>query len=162
MMFYQFFLSPVGWLRISASVNSLRQISFLEADPDADANPNEITAYVVKQLQAYFRREPTEDIYRLVRKGSQFQRKVWEQALKIPAGKTMSYQQMALSLGDIQQTRAVARALATNPILVLIPCHRILGKDGKLRGYAGSPSRKQWLLQFEAREIEQLTLFPIR
>lgn len=161
-MFFQFFLSPVGWLRISASANSLRQISFLEADPDTEANPNEITAYVVKQLQAYFKREPAEDIYRLVRKGSQFQRKVWELTLQIPAGKTMTYQQMALSLGDIRQTRAVARALATNPILVLIPCHRILGKDGKLRGYAGSPSRKQWLLQFEAREIEQLTLFPIR
>lgn len=132
----------------------------MEDEPDAAAKPNEVTQWVVGQLQVFFSRDEPEDIFHLLKKGSRFQREVWELTCKIPAGKTISYQQLAIKLGDIRKTRAVARALATNPILLLIPCHRVTGKDGKLRGYAGSPSRKQWLLQFEAREIEQLTLFP--
>ena len=160
MMFHQYFLSPIGWLRISASSESLRQVQFLEDEPEDSPHPNNITKLVTEQLQSYFRHGKTEDIFPLLKKGSQFQRRVWEMACRIPAGKTISYQQLAINLGNIRQTRAVARALATNPILVLIPCHRVTGKDGKLRGYAGSPSRKQWLLQFEAKEIEQLTLFP--
>lgn len=160
-MFHQHFLSPIGWLSVAASEHTLRQIQFLEDGPRPASRPNEVTQFAVSQLRAYFQQEKTEDIFPLLRKGSQFQRSVWDMACRIPAGKTMSYQEMAIQLGDILKTRAVARALATNPILVLIPCHRVTGKDGSLRGYAGSLSRKQWLLQFEAREIEQLTLFPL-
>lgn len=159
-MYYQFFQSPVGWMRVSASSHTLQQVQFIEDKPDVPAHPNEVTQWVVGQLQAFFRREEPQDILHLLKKGSIFQREVWQLTCDIPAGKTISYQQLAIKLGDIRKTRAVARALATNPILLLIPCHRVTGKDGKLRGYAGSPSRKQWLLQFEAREIEQLTLFP--
>jgi methylated-DNA-[protein]-cysteine S-methyltransferase len=160
-MFHQLYQSPIGWLKISASEHTLRQILFLEDPPDTSNQANELTRHVARQLDAFFQREATEDILHLVKKGSQFQRQVWELTCRIPAGKTVSYQQLALEMGDIRQTRAVARALATNPILILIPCHRVTGKDGKLRGYAGSLSRKQWLLQFEARQLEQLSLFPI-
>lgn len=160
-MFHQYFLSPIGWIRISASEHTLRQITFVDGEPPQDGSPNEVSQFVSRQLQAYFHHEETEDIFHLVRKGSEFQRRVWKLTQQIPLGKTLSYQQLAIQLGDIRQTRAVARALATNPFLVLIPCHRVTGKDGKLRGYAGSPSRKQWLLQFENRSIEQLTLFPV-
>ena len=158
-MYYQFFQSPVGWMRISASAHTLQQVQFIEDESSTSANPNEVTQLIVKQLQAFFRREEPLDILHLLKKGSRFQRAVWQVTCDIPAGKTISYQQLAIKMGDIRKTRAVARALATNPILLLIPCHRVTGKDGKLRGYAGSPSRKQWLLQFEAREIKQLTLF---
>ncbi len=160
-MFHQLYQSPIGWLKISASEHTLRQILFLEDPPDTSNQANELTRHVARQLDAFFQREATEDILHLVKKGSQFQRQVWELTCRIPAGKTVSYQQLALEMGDIRQTRAVARALATNPILILIPCHRVTGKDGKLRGYAGSLSRKQWLLQFEARQLERLSLFPI-
>ena len=161
MMFHQYYLSPIGWLRVAASAHTLRQVQFQEDEPQDTALPNEITDFIVRQLRAYFQRGKMEDIFPLLKKGSSFQRKVWQLTSKIPAGKTVSYQQLALQVGDVRQTRAVARALATNPILILIPCHRVTGKDGKLRGYAGSTSRKQWLLQFEAEQIEQLTLFPV-
>lgn len=160
-MYHQYYQSPIGWLRVSASDHSLRQIMFTEDDPSPDAQPNEITRFVVKQLRAYFNHQQGEDVYHLVKKGSQFQRRVWEMTREIPAGQTLSYQQLAIQLGDIRQTRAVARALAANPILLLVPCHRVTGKDGKLRGYAGSITRKRWLLQFETKSIEQLSLFPI-
>lgn len=160
-MFYQFYQSPIGWLRIAASEHTLRQIIFQEDPPEISNQPNDITRLVAKQLDAFFQRETPRNILPLVKKGSQFQRQVWELTSRIPAGKTISYQQLAIQMGDIRQTRAVARALATNPILILIPFHRVTGKDGKLRGYAGSLSRKQWLLQFETRQIEQLMLFPI-
>lgn len=160
-MYHQFFQSPIGWMRISASSTTLRQIQFLEDVPDISASPNDITRTALKQLIAFFRHGEPEDILPMMKKGSAFQRRVWAETCKIPSGKTISYQQLAIQLGDIRQTRAVARALATNPTLILIPCHRVTGKDGKLRGYAGSTSRKQWLLQFEARQIDQLTLFPV-
>jgi len=159
-MFHQYFQSPIGWLRVSASKSSLRYIQFTEEAPETPAVPNEVTQYVIDQLQAYFRHEKPESILPLVKKGSRFQRRVWEYVLQIPAGKTQTYQQVAAALGDIHLTRAVARALATNPVLLLIPCHRVVGKDGRLRGYAGSASRKQWLLQFEAGQVAPLTLFP--
>lgn len=143
---------------VSATESSLQQIMFMEEEKDT-AEPNDITRFVVDQLQAYFAHEAHKDIFPLLRKGSAFQRRVWERIRSIPPGSTMTYQELALALGDIKQTRAVARALATNPCLVLLPCHRVMGKDGRLRGYAGSPSRKQWLLQFEAGEVEQLSLF---
>jgi methylated-DNA-[protein]-cysteine S-methyltransferase len=154
----QYFHSPIGILLVEASEKSLQCISFVE-DENEPGSPNDITRFVVAQLEAYFSHLAYQDIFKFINKGSSFQRSVWQEACRIPVGKTMTYQQIALNLGDIKQTRAVARALATNPFLVLIPCHRVLGKDGKLRGYAGSASRKQWLLGFESGEVEQLSLF---
>ena len=160
-MHFQYYQSPIGEVLVSASDHSLRQIAFVEDEAHPKANPNEVTQYVVRQLSAYFKHQEPDKIIHLVKKGSQFQRRVWEMVSHIPAGKTTSYQQIAIELGGINQTRAVARALATNPILLLIPCHRVTGKDGQLRGYAGSMSRKHWLLLFETKQVEQLTLFPV-
>ncbi|MFM8272116.1 MAG: methylated-DNA--[protein]-cysteine S-methyltransferase [Gemmata sp.] len=80
-----------------------------------------------------------------------FQRRVWDALLAIPYGQTRSYQQVAEAIGAPTAARAVARACATNPVAVLVPCHRVIGTDGKLRGYAGGPHRKKMLLELEGR-----------
>lgn len=82
--------------------------------------------------------------------GTTFQRRVWQALRTIPAGETQSYQQIAVAIGYPTAARAVARACATNPVAVVVPCHRVIGNDGQLRGYAGGLDRKRLLLDLEA------------
>ncbi|HEX3010304.1 MAG TPA: methylated-DNA--[protein]-cysteine S-methyltransferase, partial [Bacteroidales bacterium] len=92
--------------------------------------------------------------------GSGFQKTVWAGLLKIPYGKTVSYQQQALALDMPRAVRAVAAANGQNRIAIVIPCHRVIGHDGKLTGYAGGLERKRWLLDHECKSTtSQLSLF---
>ena len=86
--------------------------------------------------------------------GSEFQKKVWNEILKIGHGKTRSYNDIAKKLGDKDAVRAVGHAVGKNPIAVIIPCHRVIGSDGKLVGYAGGLWRKKWLLNFEYKDTQ--------
>jgi len=86
-------------------------------------------------------------------KGTGFQKKVWEELLKIPFGKTITYKELALKLGDLKAIRAVAAANGANPVSVIVPCHRVIGSDGSLTGYAGGLWRKRWLLEHESKEL---------
>ncbi len=85
--------------------------------------------------------------------GTSFQRKVWRSLLKIPHGTTMDYSTLAHSAGNASAVRAAASSNARNPISIIIPCHRVIGKDGSLRGYAGGIDRKRWLLRHEGVAI---------
>lgn len=87
--------------------------------------------------------------------GTAFQRKVWQALRTIPAGRTISYGQLAASLGDAKASRAVGSANAANPIAIVVPCHRVLGTNGALTGYAGGLPRKRWLLDHEKRFAAQ-------
>ena len=91
-------------------------------------------------------------------KGTDFQKKVWQELLKISYGKTESYQKITNKLGDPKAIRAVANANGKNPLWIVIPCHRVIGSDGSLTGYAGGLWRKKWLLNHE-NPIKQETLF---
>lgn len=82
--------------------------------------------------------------------GSPFQQRVWHQLRQIPAGQTITYGELAEALGDPKAVRAVAMANAQNPVAIAIPCHRVIGKNGSLTGYAGGLDRKRWLLVHEA------------
>lgn len=84
-------------------------------------------------------------------KGTAFQQRVWQELIKIPFGKTISYRQLALRLGDEKCIRAAASANGQNPFAIIVPCHRVIGSNGSLTGYAGGLWRKQWLLEHEAR-----------
>jgi methylated-DNA-[protein]-cysteine S-methyltransferase len=86
-------------------------------------------------------------------KGTPFQQRVWTALRKIPVGKTVSYGELARSIGQPTAVRAVARANALNPIALVIPCHRVIGSDGTLTGYAGGLPRKKWLLEFEGQAL---------
>jgi methylated-DNA-[protein]-cysteine S-methyltransferase len=103
-----------------------------------------------KQLDAYFGGDLTEFDLPLAARGSEFQRSVWTALREIPLGATRAYGQVAQQVADRSKTRAVAAAIGRNPIGIVVPCHRVVGADGSLTGYAGGLDRKRWLLDHEA------------
>jgi AraC family transcriptional regulator of adaptative response/methylated-DNA-[protein]-cysteine methyltransferase len=105
------------------------------------------------QLDEYFNRDRTEFDLTLKMVGTDFQKKVWSELLKIPYGKSMSYMDLTVKLGDKKAIRAVASANGANKIAILIPCHRIVGSDGRMVGYAGGVSRKNRLLSLESGQV---------
>ncbi len=104
-----------------------------------------------KQLDAYFGGDLTDFDLPLAAPGSEFQRSVWTALCDIPLGATRAYGQIAQQVADKTKTRAVAAAIGRNPIGIVVPCHRVIGADGSLTGYAGGLDRKRWLLDHEAR-----------
>jgi methylated-DNA-[protein]-cysteine S-methyltransferase len=117
---------------------------------DGERRP-EATAEVDRQLREYFEGSRTDFDVRLADIGTPFQRRVWELLRAIPYGETRSYGQLAAELGQPGASRAVGRANATNPIPVIVPCHRVIGSTGTLTGFAGGLDSKRWLLEFERR-----------
>jgi AraC family transcriptional regulator, regulatory protein of adaptative response / methylated-DNA-[protein]-cysteine methyltransferase len=108
-----------------------------------------------KQLEEYFKGTRKEFGVELVIPGSEFQQEVWNELLKIPYGKTRSYQEQANILNKPGSVRAVANANGTNRISIVIPCHRVIGSDGRLTGYGGGLTRKKWLLDHERKHSGQ-------
>lgn len=105
-----------------------------------------------KELNKYFNKKLTSFTIPLDLVGTEFQQKVWNNLLNIPYGITRSYAQQAESLGDIKAIRAVATANGSNPVSIIVPCHRVIGSDGKLTGYGGGLWRKQFLLELESKQ----------
>jgi len=108
-----------------------------------------------KQLMQYFKGERKDFDLSILLVGSEFQKKVWQTLLEIPYGKTLSYARLSWKLGDEKAIRAVARANGDNAFAIIVPCHRILGSDGSLTGYAGGLRTKQKLLQIENASLQQ-------
>jgi methylated-DNA-[protein]-cysteine S-methyltransferase len=102
------------------------------------------------QLDEYFSRKREAFTLPLDLKGTEFQKKVWAELLNIPFGKTVSYKELSIRLGDVKAIRAVAAANGANPVSIIVPCHRVIGSDGSPTGYAGGLWRKQWLLEHES------------
>lgn len=156
---YDVMPSPVGLLSIFVSSWGVHGILWADVAVTNECkrallrcskNPNNIIiAEVKKQLTAYFsgRRQIFDLPFCL--EGTPFQVKAWEELYKIPYAQTMSYGEQAARLGDKNKARAVGHANALNPISIVIPCHRVINKSGKLGGYAGGTSRKEWLLAHE-------------
>ena len=109
----------------------------------------------VTQLNDYFEGKRTDFDFKLNPKGTEFQQKVWKGLLEIPFGKTMSYLELSKKLGDVKAIRAVASANGKNPLWIVVPCHRVIGTDGSLTGYAGGLWRKKWLLEHENPTTQQ-------
>jgi len=103
----------------------------------------------VSQLNDYFEGNRTHFTIKLNPSGTEFQQKVWSGLLEIPFGKTISYLELSKKLGDVKAIRAVASANGKNPLWIVVPCHRVIGTDGSLTGYAGGLWRKKWLLEHE-------------
>ena len=110
-----------------------------------------VPAAVAEELAAYFAGELTRFTLPLDAGGTPFQRRVWAALAAIPCGTTMSYDEVARAIGEPGKHRAVARANGQNPLAIIVPCHRVIGADGSLRGYGGGLERKAWLLAHEAR-----------
>jgi methylated-DNA-[protein]-cysteine S-methyltransferase len=146
--------SPIGWLEIQAGSEGILAVNFIERkgggrrkEPEAD-RPEALKA-CLDQLGEYFRGQRTSFSVPLALGGTRFQRKVWDALLKVPFGKTVSYGDLAVTVGNPKATRAVGGANHHNPVSVIVPCHRVVGSDGRLTGYGGGLWRKEWLLAHE-------------
>lgn len=125
-------------------------MDFVEKMPnDINVNETVLLKRANKQLQEYFSGKRKIFDLPLAPSGTEFQQKVWSSLQKIPYGKTNSYKEIAESIGNIKAARAVGMANNKNPILILIPCHRVIGANGKLVGYAGGLEVKEKLLKIE-------------
>ena len=143
--------TPVGDVLLVANDEGLSRLHFAPFDPPAGApTPHApLLRRAVGQLTEYFAGERTEFDLPLAPPASAFQRRVWDELARIPYGTTTTYGEVALRLGDPKCVRAVGLANGRNPIGIVVPCHRVVGADGKLRGYAGGIERKQQLLALE-------------
>ncbi|MCH9660543.1 MAG: methylated-DNA--[protein]-cysteine S-methyltransferase [Bacteroidetes bacterium] len=142
--------SPIGFLEIKGAKAGLVSVIFMDNEEAISAHIPEILVTTVTQLKEYFNKERSLFQLTLAPEGTQFQQKVWKELQEIPFGKTTSYQKMANALGDPKVIRAAASANGKNPISIIIPCHRVIGTDGSLTGYAGGLHRKKWLLAHES------------
>lgn len=148
--YLSFLESPAGWVEIRADETGLYSVYFLNEAPDLNtAVPNHLTETAKTELQEYFEGRRRTFSVPLHPSGTDFQRSVWEQLSLLPFGKTASYLDISKNLGDPNLTRAVGAANGRNPISIIVPCHRVIGTDGTLTGYAGGLHRKKWLLQHE-------------
>lgn len=149
--------TPLGKLNVIADPSGIKIITW-DAVPEIPVNPSPLTQNAVEQLSAYFKGESNVFDLPLAPDGTPFQQNVWNALLNIPYSKTQSYLELARRLGDEKATRAVGNANRNNPIAIVIPCHRVIGSNGKLTGYAGGVHRKRFLLGLEQGGV-QGTLF---
>ena len=146
--------TPLGIAELTGDFNGLASVKVLEEGEASSEIPSELKA-PVKQLQAYFKGELKNFELKLNPQGTEFQKKVWNKLSEIPFATTTSYIELSRSLGDEKAIRAVASANGKNPLWIIIPCHRVIGKDGSLTGYAGGLHRKKWLLDHENPPTQQ-------
>jgi len=150
--------TPLGVTKIEGDENGLSQITVLDTEEKITAIIPEVLEDAVYQLQEYFSGKREEFQLDLNPEGTDFQKKVWKALIAIPFGKTTSYLELSKTLGDVKAIRAVAAANGRNPLWIVIPCHRVIGSDGSLTGYAGGLHRKKWLLEHES-PFKQTSLF---
>jgi methylated-DNA-[protein]-cysteine S-methyltransferase len=150
--------TPIGTACIEGDNSGVKVISVLEADEKLTEIVPEPLEEVVYQLNEYFEGKRRSFDLQLNPVGTAFQKRVWAALQEIPFGKTLSYLELAVKLGDAKAIRAVAAANGKNPLWIVIPCHRVIGSDGALTGYAGGLHRKKWLLDHES-PVKQQTLF---
>ncbi len=149
--------TPLGPLKITGTKEGLESVGFIDEIPE-NTSADSCLTMAVKQLKEYFEGTRKEFQIPLNPEGTPFQKKVWKLLETIPFGNTQSYQDIANTLGDPKVIRAAASANGKNPIAIIIPCHRVIGSDGSLTGYAGGLHRKKWLLEHE-NPVKQGVLF---
>ena len=148
MIAYAYFHSPIGFIELCSDGEALTAARFVEAPTQAHS-PDAVLMQVAHQLTGYFSGELTQFDLPLRLKGTPFQLSVWEELLKIPYGETRTYGDIARALGNPGAVRAVGAANGANPVIIIVPCHRVIASDGTLGGYGGGMWRKAWLLRHE-------------
>ncbi len=153
-----YYPSPVGELQIESDNEKITMLGFLW-NPKLPEVRTPVIQQCISELDEYFAGRRKFFSFHIDLRGSDFQIKVWNELLNIPYGKTISYQELALRVGDIKSIRAVGLANGQNPIAIAVPCHRVIGKSGDLVGYGGGLERKVWLLEHEGAMQKQLSIF---
>ena len=153
MTYYTFYHSPIGPLRLTSDGTALTGLWFDDRKPDPAANQYRedlsIFASAKRWLDDYFAGNPREIDFPIAPSGTPFQQRVWQILLTIPYGETTTYGALARQLGPKMSAQAVGQAVGRNPVSILIPCHRVIGADGALTGYAAGLEIKTWLLHHE-------------
>jgi methylated-DNA-[protein]-cysteine S-methyltransferase len=150
-----FINTPLGIAKITGSSEGLSSIIVLDSkEPLTDVIP-ETLEDAVYQMNEYFEGIRTEFQLDLNPEGTEFQKKVWLELQNIPYGRTASYMELSKLIGDPKAIRAVGSANGRNPLWIVVPCHRVIGSDGSLTGYAGGLHRKKWLLEHESPHKQQ-------
>ena len=153
-----YYKTPLGTAKIVGDENGIQSIAVLDEDVSTSKEIPECLQECASQLDQYFSGERIHFDLKLNPQGTEFQKKVWDELLNIPFNKTRTYLEQSKALGDVKAIRAVASANGKNPIWIIIPCHRVIGSDGSLTGYAGGIWRKKWLLAHE-NPVKQQSLF---
>lgn len=163
--FYTTMKSPVGELLLISSDKGLCALLWEEDSEDKfveellalKKNTRDPVLMATKeQLREYFKGERKKFDLKLDVYGTEFQKQVWQQLRKIGYGKTLSYSEQAEKMGDIKKVRAVAGANGRNPLSIVVPCHRVIGKNGSLTGFAGGVNKKLWLLEHEKSYLSKI------
>ncbi|MBJ2356614.1 methylated-DNA--[protein]-cysteine S-methyltransferase [Sphaerochaeta sp. S2] len=140
--------SPIGTLYLTSNQDALLGVSFIsEIREEQESSP--VLDMAMQQLDAYFNGKLQQFTVPFELQGTAFQKTVWEALCTIPYATVVSYQDIAIAIGNPKAVRAVGMANNKNPISIIIPCHRVIGKQGSLTGYAGGLDKKQWLLSHE-------------
>jgi methylated-DNA-[protein]-cysteine S-methyltransferase len=149
-----YYNSPLGILKISADEKGIKEIDFVKKGIKSTQNSSsEIIDQCIRQLDEYFQGKRETFELKLNPKGTEFQKRVWKELWEIPYGKTLSYGDIARRIKNQEAVRAVGQAIGRNPISIIIPCHRVIGGNGSLTGFASGLWRKEWLLKHEGIDL---------
>lgn len=141
--------TPVGPLQLEENGQALTRIAFVDAEPERKTAPTPLLAAAAEQLKAYLSGSLHRFDLPIALSGTPFQVKVWQALCQIPYGETRTYGEIAAAVGNPASCRAVGMANHHNPLAIVVPCHRVIGKNGALTGYAGGLDRKRFLLDLE-------------
>lgn len=150
-MYRSYYQSPIGWVEVVTDQDSVLEITFVEEKGMEAGDMPPILQKAMKQLEEYFVGKRKVFDLKLKLNGTEFQQKVWQQLMEVPYGKTSGYGEIARCIGNEKASRAVGGANNKNRLPIVIPCHRIIGADGSMIGYAGGLWRKEWLLEHEKK-----------
>ena len=145
------FKTPLGFARITEDDGFITSIYLLDGDFEEQPPETPLLKMAVKQLDEYFKGERMVFDLPLKQKGSEFQQQVWQQLSKIEFGKTISYLDQSKWMDNLLAIRAIASANGKNHLIIVVPCHRVIGSDGSLTGFGAGIWRKKWLLEHEAK-----------
>jgi methylated-DNA-[protein]-cysteine S-methyltransferase len=150
--------SPIGWIEIEGSEAGVSALNFVGSGRAKAGRPGKgplpgPLADCLLQLDEYFRGKRTVFSVKLDLRGTTFQKQIWDQLLRVEFGRTTTYKALAEAIGRPAATRAVGGANHRNPVSIIVPCHRVVGSDGRLTGYGGGLWRKEWLLRHESRDL---------
>ena len=154
--FIDYLSSEIGTIEITATEAGVASVSFAKQNLRHQATPNKHTDQCKQQLKEYLNNQRQTFELTLDPQGTDFQQQVWQALLTIPYGQVASYADIAQQINNPKAVRAVGAANGKNPISIIVPCHRVIGSNGTLTGYAGGLERKQWLLQHESSQMFQI------
>lgn len=150
--YYGYYESPIGVIEIIGSDKEIFFVHFVNKKTKEDSD-SLIIKETISQLDEYFKGKRREFNIKVKLGGTEFQKSCWNELIKIPYGETRSYKEIAEGIKNPNAVRAVGGANNKNPIAIIIPCHRVIGKNGKMVGYAGGIDKKIWLLKHEKSEL---------